>query len=119
MPDHPNVDRLPDDRAQRHRDRRRLRVGAGRAAGGGLQAEAGRQDSAARLHLHAAPRTSNLARPFRILPLCRRAQVGLVDEESELSSIIITLNSCLRQVQVGEKMYKNAKMFYDCMNFTE
>ena len=77
LPDHPHLAGLPDDRAQRHRDRGRLRAGAGRAAGG-RQAEgaaAGGQDSAARLHVHAAPRPPRVAPPLRHQPLRRRAQV--------------------------------------------
>ena len=77
LPDHPDLAGLPDDRAQRHRDRGRLRAGAGRAAGG-RQAEgaaAGGTDAAARLHVHAAARPPRVAPPLRRQPLRRRAQV--------------------------------------------
>ena len=93
VPDHSHVDRLSDDRAQRHRDRRRLRVGAGRAAGGQRQVEAGRQDSATRVHLHAAPRPSSLARPFRHQSLRRCAQVGGNGESGEPSSAYYSLRT--------------------------
>ena len=75
VPDRADVGGLPDGRAQRHGDRRRLRAGAGRAAGG-RRPEAGEQDAAPRLHLRAPPRTPRLALPLRRLPLCPGAQVG-------------------------------------------